>query len=283
MESILDAHVHVYDAEALRLQWVRDVPSLGGVWSPASYESEASPLGIESALYMEVDAPADAQQLELSTIADEMDRPGGMFAAAMVGGDPADPAFGDWLDRLEADTRMVGVRRVLHVDESPQGTCLEPAFVAGVQALGKRGLVFDACVRHGEIDDVVKLARLCPETTIVLDHLGNPPVPQGMDSNWCASIDRCAETPNLIGKLSGLIQHLDDDDWDLETFAPFMSHLLEAFGADRVVWASNWPVCNLHGSLERWVSVTRRFLADYSASERSAVLRANGERVYRIS
>ena len=261
---------------------MRAVPSLGGVWSPASYEAEAAPLGIESALYMEVDAPADAQRLEVSMITSEMDRPGGMFAAAVVGGDPADPEFEVWLDDLRSDSRVVGVRRVLHVEASSPGACLEPAFVAGVQALGKRDLVFDACVRHGEIDDVVALARLCPETTIVLHHLGNPCVPQGIDPEWRASIVRCAEMPNLIGKLSGLIQHLDDDDWGLEEFSPFMSHLVESFGAERVVWASNWPVCNLHGSLERWVSVTRRFLADHSPSERSAVLRGNGERVYRI-
>ena len=74
MESILDAHVHVYDADALRLQWVCDVPSLGGVWNATAYEADASPLGIESAIYMEVDAPAEMQRLEMSTIANEMDR-----------------------------------------------------------------------------------------------------------------------------------------------------------------------------------------------------------------
>lgn len=283
MESILDAHVHVYDAEALGLQWVRDVPSLGGVWSPASYEAEALSLGIESAFYMEVDAPPHAMRLEASAIADEMSRPGGMFAAAVVGGDPCDSGFEGWLDELQGNARIVGVRRVLHVDATPPGTCLQPAFVEGVKLLGKRGLVFDACIRHAEIDDVVELARRCPETTIVLDHLGNPPVPRGMSAEWCASIVRCGQVPNLTGKLSGLIQHLDDDRWGLDEFGPFMSHLVDSFGADRVVWASNWPVCNLHGSLERWVSLTRRFLAGYSPSERAAILRSNAERVYRIS
>ena len=282
MERILDTHVHVYDANALNLDWVADAPLLDGVWAADAYASEAMSVGIDAAVYMEVDAPPQSWEAEFSAIRSEMDRPDTLLRTAVVGGDPAMPGFVDWLDALGRDSRVVGVRRVLHTDASPSGRCLEPAFIAGVRALGERGMVFDACVRPGELGDVIGLARACPGTTIVLDHLGNPAVSQGVDPSWWEVVSGCAEERNIVGKLSGLIQHMHADDWTTATFAPFMDRFVEVFGPSRITWASNWPVCNLHGSLARWVETSLEFLSGFSPDERAAILRTTGQRIYRV-
>ena len=80
--------------------------------------------------------------------------------------------------------------------------------------------------------------------------------------------------------MSGLIQNTDGETWSTEDFAPFMECLLDAFGPERVVWASNWPVCTLKGSLSRWVATTREVLQARPESERAAVLHGNAPRLY---
>ncbi|MCH2162435.1 MAG: amidohydrolase family protein [Phycisphaerales bacterium] len=283
MDPLVDTHVHIYDPQALELGWVKHVPLLDRVFSADDYEALARPLGIVGAVYMEVDADPPIHGRELAMIKAEMDRPGCLLKGAVVGGSPSDPAFAGWLDVLAADPRVVGVRQVLHNAGIPPGTCLQPAFIEGVQALGERGLVFDVCIRWDDLGDAVELARACPGTSLVIDHHGNPPVPSGIDEAWRRRLDAVAGEPNTVGKMSGLIQHMENASWDTEMCAPYMEHQLDAFGPDRVVWGSNWPVCTLHGSLERWVAASREVMEARSGEERAAVFHGNAQRIYKVS
>lgn len=280
MDAIFDTHLHVWDPTILNLEWLDDAPEFNRAFSIQEYLREAEPLGIAEIIYMEVDAHESCFQTELDCVHSLLEDSGSRIQGAVMGGRLDAPDFSDWLDVLLSDPRVYGVREVLHTPQRPAGHCLQPAFLDGVRLLGARGLVFDACVRVGELTDVAALAKACPNTTIVLDHLGNPPIQDGPTEAWRSSLEAVARQPNTVGKMSGLIQNTSAENWTTEDFAPFMELFITAFGPQRIVWGSNWPVCGLDGSLSRWVQTTLEVLMGYSDAEKSAVLHDNAQRIY---
>lgn len=280
MDTFFDTHLHVWDPVTLELPWLPLDSELRRPFTSSAFRIEGAQLGITDAVYMEVDTPADGHGTELELIQATMDRADSIVRSAVMGGRPDSADFKAWIGRLKKDPRIVGVREVLHTADRLPGRCLEESFIRGVRALGRRGLLFEACVRSEELKDVAELARACPRTKIVLDHHGNPNVEGGATDQWRRAIDEVAAQRNTLGKMSGLIQHMSNPDWTTAMFAPFMNHLIDAFGADRVVWGSNWPVCLLRGDLGPWVETTNDVLAGRSPSERRAIMRGTAERVY---
>jgi L-fuconolactonase len=147
-------------------------------------------------------------------------------------------AFMDDLEALARRPRVVGVRRVLQGESSFDG------FAPGIARAGELGLVFDACVTQGQLARLTALARACPETTIVLDHLGKP---HALDP-WRDDLARLAELPNVRCKLSGMEAELGPD-WTVAQVRPYLEHALAVFGEQRCLYGSDWPLTRDHA---RW-------------------------------
>ncbi len=282
METFFDTHLHVWDPVTLDLPWLASDSPLRRPFTSGAFRIEGAQLGITDAVYMEVDTTPELHSTELELVQALLDRSDSIVRSAVLGARPDAPDFRSWIDRLREDRRIVGIREVLHTDEKPRGRCLEEDFAKGIRAAGRKGLLFEACVRSDELEDVAELARLCPRTKIVLDHHGNPDVQGGVTDAWRRGIDAVAAQKNTIGKMSGLIQHMSKPDWTTAMFTPFMSHLVDAFGADRIVWGSNWPVCLLAGDLGPWVETTNEVLATRTPEERTAIMHGTAQRVYGV-
>jgi L-fuconolactonase len=172
------------------------------------------------------------------------------MAGAVVGGRPAAPDFADYLDRVTAGdgaTYIKGVRQTLHGGGTPPGFCLGDNFVRGMRTLGEHGLCFDLCLRPGELQDGARLAQMCPDTRFILDHCGNAPVRPGADlTDWKRSLDAVAARPNTVCKISGIVAGSGGPgQWTPDDLAPAILHCAGAFGPDRVMFGSDWPVCTL--------------------------------------
>ena len=243
------------------------------------------------ALYMEVDVASTDLDLEAASVRRICERSEGEILGAVLGGRPDSPEFGEWITRCERWTGVKGIRRVLHSGNAPRGLCLERPFVDGVRLLGKRGLTFDVCIRPGELGDAVRLAELCPETVLVLDHCGNGDAkafqkkpmdpPSHRDVDWQRGIERLAARPNVICKISGVIESLPKG-WQTEDLAPVVNHCLDAFGPDRVVFGTNWPVCLVGGTARSWIEALEQLVAGRPESARKKLWADNARRVYRV-
>jgi L-fuconolactonase len=279
-EPIADSHVHIWDLAKVRPPWMtgsgleRDAR-----W--AEYGEAAKGLDVAKVVYVEIDvAPAD-HPLE-ARIAVELCRdPSNAIVGAVIGGRPADEGFAAYIEPLAKDPAIKGVRQVLH-GGTPAGTCLDPAFVRGVRKLGELGLSFDLCLRHGELADAAKLVESAPETSFVLDHCGNPPI-FGDLSEWKKDVDRMAKSPNVVGKVSGLVSQAQGREWSDDDLAPVVLHMLEAFGPDRVLYGSDWPVCTLGAPMAAWAESLRRITADRPADERRKLWHDNAVKAYRLA
>ena len=187
------------------------------------------------------------------------------------------------LAELSLRPLVVGVRRLLQSE--PGGFSAAPPFRAAARAVAAAGLSFDACVRWTQLPDVVELADAVPDLTIVLDHLGKPEVgsPEAADpadgTPWAESLRDLALRPNVVCKLSGLPAE-SSGEWTDAQLRPFLDVALDAFGPDRLLFGSDWPVS---GPYDRWAETATTWLEDrVGEHHQRAVLAGNAERVYRL-
>jgi len=285
MREWIDTHLHLLYPERLRYDWAAGIPALNKAFHWADYWARAEPQGITQALHMEVDVPAEQIDAEIALI-DELAACypiAGMIAAAR----PESAEFAAWLDERAGHPRLRGLRRVLHT--MPDALSQDELFVRNVQRLGEHKLTFDLCVQARQLPLARRLAQRCPEVQFVLDHCGVPDVAgQGLDP-WRQHISELASLPNVACKISGVIAYGDPAHWlrgDINgvcrDLRPFVEHCIESFGWQRVVWGSDFPVCNLTRSLTDWMAVTQALLVACSNTELDALAHDNARRIYRL-
>lgn len=295
MQPIVDTHQHLWNLEQFRLPWLADVPALRGNYLTADYLAATAGLGVVKAVYMEVDVAPEQQSAEAQALTELCAQADTPTVAAVISGRPASPDFEAYIRRYAVSPAIVGVRQVLHVPEAAPGLCLTSQFVENIQLLGKLGLCFDICMRPGELGDAVNLAAKCPGTRFVVDHCGNgnPYIIAGEEpattgdafphsrKQWMEDMADLAFLPNTICKISGIIASTRPG-WTAETLAPTVNHCLDSFGANRVVFGGDWPVCTLGAgaSYAAWVATLKTIVAGRSAADQAALFHDNAVAFY---
>lgn len=288
MLSIIDAHLHLWDVADFVPPWLPEVPVLLRTFSLDDWSAAAGPSGedwrLDRAIYVEIDAAPQDRTRENALILDRI-RKGGPLAGAVIFADLLSDNVRDALAPWLGDPGLKGVRHVLHTPASPAKTCLAPAFVANVKRLGELDLTFDACMRPDELGDLAALAKATPETRIILDHCGNPGTAllgEGPDSPklaaWRTGLSELGTCPNVVCKLSGL--ELGTNRAALQGGIDF---LFDVFGEDRLIWASNYPVCDLGTPLRPWFDAVHRAVAPRGQAALTKIFTLNAARVYRIA
>ena len=298
MFEITDTHQHLWELKKLKLPWLNNVPLLNRNFLLPDYLKAAQGSGVTRTVYMEVDAHPDNKQKEIENITLLCQADAGVMLGMVISGNPGDSGLTEFLGYNSENPFIKGVRQVLHNPEQPPKYCLSPEFIQGIRELGKRGLLFDICIRPAELNDAVELCRQIPETCFVLDHCGNadPYVVNGQrktDSsntdptyvhtkeNWQDGIYQLGELDNVYCKISGIVSRVNPD-WNAETLAPTVNTCLDAFGEDRVVFGGDWPVCTIGASLSEWIAALRKIVAERSVILQEKLFRINAERLYNL-
>lgn len=199
--------------------------------------------------------------------------------------DLTDVAVGERLAALQARDEghlLVGIRHQVH-DEDDVDWLRRPEVHAGLDAVGAAGLVYDLLIRPAHLDAAVAAARAAPEVSFVVDHIAKPMIAAGRDELWASGISELAALPNVTCKLSGLVTEADWDAWTVEDLIPFFDVVMESFGADRIMFGSDWPVCLLAASYGDVVDATEGLVARCSDAERAAVLGGTADRIYGLT
>lgn len=272
---IIDTHLHLIYPERFSYPWLGNAPAINRKWSHEDYFAEAVPLGIEAALHMEVDV-AESDMLAETEFVLGLPRIAGAIAACR----PERMDFVDQIERLADHAHIKGVRRILH--EAPDDLSQSDLFVENLRHLPDYDLSFDLCLWADQLHLGVALAQKVPDVSFILDHCGNPDISGlGLDP-WRQSIAEIARNPNVAGKISGIVNHCRPG-WTAETLRPYVEHMIECFGWDRVVWGSDHPVATVTGgTLTDWVNAARSIVAGTSADEQARLFHRNAERIYKL-
>ncbi|MQW90283.1 amidohydrolase family protein [Sinorhizobium saheli] len=276
---IIDTHLHLINKSALSYPWLAGVPALDRDFLYATYAEEAKRVGIAGSLHMEVDVDPVQMECETDEVLRLAGEPQSLLQGAIAACRPEDQGFAAYLERQWHNPFVKGFRRVLHV---VQDDLSESAlFRENLKRLSGSRFTFDLCVLPRQIPTAIELVDLLPDVRFVLDHCGVPDVRGRGEQPWRERVSEIARRPNVVAKISGVIAYAEED-WTLASIRPYVEHTIAAYGWDRVVWGSDWPVCTLGGSLSTWVAATHALLEGCSNDEREKLLSANARRIWKL-
>jgi L-fuconolactonase len=268
--AIVDSHVHLWDPQRFRMPWLDGDAVLEKPFGRAELEAATAGLKVEAIVYVQVDVMPAYGLLEARWAAAQ--QADGIVAWAPLEDGQVARSYLDEL--VQIDRRIKGVRRLIQSETDPD---FPLRLVEGVRLLPSYGLSFDICIRHDQLARSIDLVRACPDTRFVLDHLGKPGVKAGLLEPWRSEITQLAALPNVACKVSGLVTEADHERWTAADLERYITHVLDAFGEDRVLFGGDWPVVTHAASYRRWVET----LAAISTSPK--LWRDNARRVYRLA
>ena len=278
MIKLLDTHQHLVYRDVANYSWAKDIPPLAtDNFTVENYLKLTEGLGIGGTLFMETGVDDPDYQNEAKYVQKLSDNPNNGIKGLIVSIRPEDDSFDAWFNET-LQMNVSGYRRILHV--MPDETSQTQTFRDNVKKIGKAGKPFDICYLPTQLSIAYDFAKDCQEVNLVLNHCGVPSIAAGEIDQWGKDIKKLAELPNVFCKLSGLMAYCAPGTSSQETIQPYVDHVLETFGPNRMVWGSDWPVVNLGKGIQEWISVTRNILSKLSDSEAEAIANANAQKIY---
>ena len=263
--TIIDAHQHFWRYDAAAYEWIDDsMTPLRRDFLPADARREMDAAGVAGCVAVQA-----TQTLEETTwllqLAHEH-----AFIRGVVGWIDLQGDVDAQLASFPPDAPLVGVRHIVQAEAD--GFMQRPAFLAGIARLEASGLGYDILVYARQLRAAVEFAHRFPRQRFVLDHLGKPDVRGGEFRQWRSDLQRMAALPNVFCKLSGLVTEADWWSWTPSQLRPYLDTALNAFGPERLMIGSDWPVCLVAAPYAVTMGLVRDAIGEYSADEQQRIL-----------
>ncbi|QRI66483.1 amidohydrolase family protein (plasmid) [Shinella sp. PSBB067] len=275
---IVDAHHHLWQVGRGDYDWMSpDVPVLARDYLAEDLRPVLRRAGVDRTVLVQA-AQTEAETDFLLLLAAQAD-----FVAGVVGWlDFEDAAFPAKLEALMRRPKFVGLRPMLQ-DHADDGYVLRPAVLANLRHLAAAGAAFDILTLPRHLPFVLRMLDAVPDLRAVVDHLSKPPVASGRLEGWAGDMALIAAHPGVFCKVSGLVTEARHQDWAPGDLAPYVRHVLDVFGADRLMFGSDWPVCLLAASYAEVMNAARGILDPLLDAEGMAkVFGGNAVRFYRL-
>ncbi len=279
MIPILDTHQHLIYPSELNYPWCQDEPALKDrSFTLEKYQSLTAEFGVTRSLFMEATGAAEQIAEEAGFFTQLAEKDDNILTGVIASCRPEYDDFDAQLERIVSQ-KVVGMRRILHVE--PDELSQSANFRKNIASLADHQLSFDICMLQRQHDLAYELVKSCPDTTFILDHCGNPVLQNDAFASWKSGMQKLATLPNLNLKISGIVVNtVGDQVPDLELLRPWLESCVDVFGFDRLVFGSDWPVCNITTTLPAWLGIARSFFGQFSEHEQTALWHKNAERIY---
>lgn len=286
--AFVDTHVHFWDLERpeLHYSWLQPGvlhPVLGDIeeikfplFDADRFKRETSDANVTKVVHVQAALGIEDPVAETRWLQEQADATG-LPHAIVAHADLKEPDIERQLERhVEASSLMRGIR-----DFSDGDYLVDPAFERGFSLLGKHGLLCDLDCLWEDMPKARDLAGRHPDTVVVLDHAGFPLERTAKYfENWKKGIAALAEADNAICKISGL--GMGDNEWTVDSIRPWFEYCVEAFGIERCVLGTNWPVDRMYSDYGAVVDAYAEIVADWSRDEQVALFSGNAEKLFRI-
>ncbi|WP_410573834.1 amidohydrolase family protein [Amycolatopsis sp. cmx-4-61] len=274
----VDAHHHLWQTSVRRHAWLDGdgTAAIRRDFTPADLRAAAA--GIDATVLVQV-LPDFAESVEFLAIAAAEPLIAGVVGWVDLTGSPSRD-----LDRLRSapgGALLTGIRHLVQAEPDPRWLEREDV-LAGLAAVRDAGLRYDLLVLPHQLPAATAAVRALPDLTFVLDHLAKPPVATGELEPWATDLATLAAEPNVVAKLSGLVTEAGRP-WRVEDLRPYAETALTAFGPDRLMLGSDWPVCLLAGTYAEVMDAADSLLDGLTPAERDAVRGGTASRVYGLA
>ena len=275
---MIDSHQHFWQLGRFDYPWMsNDLGVLYRDYLPADLAPIIARNGITKTVLVQA-SNSIAESRWLLELADA-----NSFIAGVVGWvDLASVEIDAQLDEVCAHPKFKGVRHLVE-SESHDDWLVQPHVLSGLKKLSARGLSYDLLVHTRHLQYVPQVAERCPDLNLVIDHLAKPPIARNEFKDWSEALKSVARIPNIHCKLSGLVTEANWSSWQTNDLRPYVDHAFELFGADRMMFGSDYPVCLLASSYDRVLASFQELLGGLSDSDRDKIFGQNATRFYRLN
>jgi L-fuconolactonase len=274
----IDAHQHFWDLSTGEYAWpTADQEPIFRSFAAQDLEPELRAARVDATIVVQaIDTLADTDAMIANAAANP-------WIIGVVGWAPLlDVGAAETAIEARRGQGICGIRHLIHREADPDWI-VRPAVEPGLRLLERLGLPFDVvAVFPDHLRLVPVIADRHPDLVLVIDHLAKPPIRRDGWASWRRELLAAGERPNVVAKLSGLDTAIGND-WTEEELRPSVDVALEAFGPDRLMFGSDWPVCRLVSEYAEVVAATRRLIADLTIAEQDAILGDTARRVYRLT
>jgi L-fuconolactonase len=272
----IDAHHHLWSYSSAEYDWIsEEMEVLRRDFLPEDLDSVLASAHIDGSIAVQARQTL-AETDWLLSLAQSNESIFGVVGWAPI----ADSSFPLLLEKLVQQPKLVGLRHIV------QGEPLEfldgTAFNQGIAHLQATDLVYDILVYEHQMSAALRFVDRHPKQSFVLDHCAKPRIASAELEPWRTHLRELGKRPNVTCKLSGLVTEANWKSWTLQSLTPYLDTALEVFGAERLMAGSDWPVCLVATTYERWWQTLQQYCAQLSESEQAQIAGLTAERTYRL-
>ncbi|GAB2476609.1 amidohydrolase [Hymenobacter qilianensis] len=273
----IDAHQHFWQFDAARDAWISDdMAVLRRDFLPPDLQALLQHYGFDGCVAVQA-SQSETETDFLLELATQYD-----FIKGVVGWvDLRAENLGERLAYYRRFAKLKGFRHILQ-SEADRALMLGPEFRRGIAALSQHGFTYDLLILPDQLAYATELAAAFPNQAFVLDHLAKPLIKTGEVEPWRRNIQVLAAHQNVVCKVSGLLTEADWHNWQPTDFRPYLDVVFDAFGPNRVLFGSDWPVCEVAGGYSQTVSLLKDYLGSFSRTEQARFWGDNAASFYAL-
>lgn len=275
----IDAHQHFWKYDPAEYEWISEEHSvLKRNFLPADLDPLLEENEIDGCIAVQARQSIEETRWLLELAASHHRVKG------VVGWAPlCEPDIAERLDRYSQNSQLVSIRHVIQ-DEPDDHFILREDFNRGIQELAPRNLVYDILIYAKHLPQTITFVDRHPNQSFVLDHIAKPTIrAAAFDTGWQKRMLELGKREHVACKLSGMVTEVADATWETPLFEPYFETVLNAFGPNRLLAGSDWPVCLLRAEYTQWHQTIRAMIGSLSENEQSAILGENAARIYNLS
>jgi L-fuconolactonase len=276
MNATIDAHQHFWKYDPVIHDWITDDMSvIRKDFLPQDLEPILQQNNIDGCVAVQADQ-SEKETDFLIELAKEND-----FIRAVVG----------WVDlraknieeRLAHYRQFPVVKGFRHVLQGEEPSfMLQSSFLNGIAALKTYGFTYDILIFPQHLAAATELVKKFPDQSFVIDHIAKPFIKDGLLNEWKKGMQSIAQFPNVSCKISGMVTEADWKNWKQQDFTPYLDTVVDAFGTNRLMFGSDWPVCLVASSYQKMIQLVHEYFSSFSVTEKQSVFGGNAAQVYRI-
>jgi len=272
-----DTHMHLFGLDQLDYHWLKNAPEINKTFLPEDFITATRKARVKKIVFMESGAAPGSSLKEVKWVTDIAHRDPRIKGIVAKGKINKSGAIDPPVEELLATGWVKGIRGGINSE------ILKSAyFIQSMDLLAKKKLSFDLLPKPTLLADIASALKKAPDTTFILDHMGNPDIRNNLFESWSKDITKLAEIPNLNCKISGIINGAGKG-WTIDLLKPYVHHVIEQFGFDRIVYGGNWPVVLRAGSYLSWSRAFEELTSNFSKTELRKLYHLNANRIYQLT
>jgi L-fuconolactonase len=271
----IDSHQHFWRYDAVRDAWITDsMAVLMRDFLPDHLAAELAPNEIDASIAVQTDQ-SENETMFLLELAEKNERVAGVVGWV----DLSSPRVGERLEYFAHSPKLRGFRHIAQ-SEPDDRFVLRESFVKGVAQLRVFGFTYDILIYPKQLPAAIELVARLPDQRFVVDHLAKPEIKSRKMAPWAVHMREIAQNKNVFCKLSGLVTEADWRHWEAGDFKPYLNLVFDAFGADRLMFGSDWPVCLLAATYRQVKQLIEEYGKGFSQSDKEKIFGGNAARFY---